>query len=176
MPEMPISVPDELHRFYAHLQRMEVNVGVLQKDVASGIQSLLECKTMLAGLSANLKVLRSRIDEAVVGHEALEVCAAQLEKHGKLDIMRSTLLKRVTKDLPAQTPATTSTASTGTRIASEHGQRKRPRSQGEYRLALILPCLILHSLLTVYLLLLTNPSHFFPGEPSTETGSYHLGG
>ncbi|TFK58989.1 hypothetical protein BDN72DRAFT_906241 [Pluteus cervinus] len=127
MAEMPISVPDELQRFYALLQTMEENIGVLDEDATSAVKTLLECKGVLAGLSTNLKLLRQRLDVAVIAHGGLEVCAAQLEKTGKLDIMRSILLKHVTEDLPSQTPA--STASTPNQVASERGQRKRPRTQ-----------------------------------------------
>ncbi|TFK58190.1 hypothetical protein BDN72DRAFT_906988 [Pluteus cervinus] len=136
MPEMPVSVQDELHRFHAHLQTMEENITSLQKDVTSSVERLLECRAMLAGLSSKIKLLCNRVDEAVLGHGALEVCTAQLEKHGKLDIMRSNLLKHITKDLPAQTPSTNSTAS---QVTSE-GQRKRPRQHDTYFLIVILVC------------------------------------
>ncbi|TFK58932.1 hypothetical protein BDN72DRAFT_906290 [Pluteus cervinus] len=151
MPEMPVSVQEELHRFHTHLKAMEENISVLQKDVTSSVQHLLECQAVLAGLGSKIKLLCLRVDEAVLGHGALEVCAAQLEKNGKLDIMRSNLLKHVTKDIPAQTPLTGSTANQVT----PEGQRKRPRQHDEAN---------------------ASKRSKQPSELTAGTGGFHLGG
>ncbi|TFK60233.1 hypothetical protein BDN72DRAFT_905149 [Pluteus cervinus] len=125
MSDTPISVAAEFHRFYTHLETMEADIGEIRKDFAGAKKTLLEGEAVLTGLSSLLKALRQRIDEAVLGHGALEICAEKLETNGKLEMLRSTLLKHITKDITAK-PVPGGPAANG--VESEDGQRKRIRN------------------------------------------------